>query len=259
MSKKFMSKIFMIKHFVINPFALYNHRFYIVIILLAFSSVSVTNAAEDPIKISFGAKLQLSTWEGNNTGNQNADFDSNGNQFSLSVSFKKGRLFGGVNFQGGTFDFSNGSPNRVRENGSSSASNATIERGEFDLLLGYYFWDQISLFLDIKSVTNDWQNEAYSLKYGGLGFGVMGFHPLSPQWTLFGSVGWIGNLDIEADGNSIGDGKSSALELGGLFRINDVMNFTIGVKSQHQEYEFNNQEKQTHDIGGLVIGFTYQI
>jgi len=227
-------------------------------VLVSCVGMSVNAQADDaPINVSFGVSLQPSRWEGDNK-NGGSSFDTTATQLQLNLNISKGKYYGGLGFQGAEFDFSGGAPNKVNKTVSVQDDNATIGRGEFDLVFGYYFWSQVSLFLDLKSITNNWKGDNYSLRYEGLGFGVSGFNPINDDWTFFGSLGFI-NLNIRADGDAIGDGKGSALVVGMQYKISDGNNFTISLKSQHNEYEFDQGSKQDHQIGSLVFGYSHTL
>jgi len=218
---------------------------------------------KDPLYITLGARVQGGGWEGNNENSSDTSFDSdNGGTFGLRLVMQKGRLYGGISLQGGEYDFENGSPDRIfgapLPLGSISDDKATIKRGEADLLVGYYFWERVSLFADIKNVTNEWQSENYSLRYTGLGFGVSGFIPLNERWTLFGTLGIVPRLNIRNDSDGIGKGTGSALEFGVVWRMLDATNMVFSLRNQHQEYDFDNDAKQTHDIGGIAIGINHR-
>ena len=114
----------------------------------------------------------------------------------------------------------------------------------------------ISVFVDRKTIENNWKDDPYTLRYKGAGFGVNGYHPINQNWLLIGSIGFM-SLNIKADSESIGDGSGGSLSIGALYRINPRANFSIRLKSQHNEFEFDQGSKQEHDIGGLVLGFSY--
>ncbi len=227
--------------------------------LLGALALPVFAQADDPLTMSVGAGVQLSGWQGENEGSSETDFDAGGGLLRLNVSLQKGRFYGGLSLTGGRFDFEEGSPDRVGPESSAPPDReATVERGEFDLLLGYWFWERVSLFLDVKSVSNEWQGESYSLRYSGLGAGVSGFVPLAEPWTLFGSFGVV-PLTIRALGEDIGDGRGSALEVGVLYRLGQRTSLSFSLKNQHQEYDFDSGADQTHDLGGLAFGITHRL
>lgn len=218
--------------------------------------------ADEPLSISIGARIFASGWEGENELSSTSRFDADdGGALGFRVVLQKGRFYGGASFQGGEYSFVNGSPDRISgaplPGGSVTDSRATIKRGEVDLLFGYYFWERVSLFVDIKNVSNEWAEENYSLDYHGLGAGVSGFWPLNEQWTLFGTFGIV-PLTIEADNNEIGDGVGSAIEVGLVYRMLERTTLVLSLRNQHQEYEFDNGAQQTHDIGGLAVGINHR-
>lgn len=235
----------------------------LVILCLFIGSTLAPNAraqAEDPLFITLGARLLATGWEGENEGAVDSSFESDdGGAFGVRFLIQKGRLYGGISLQGGEYDFDEETPDLVFDAplGSFPSSDDSIKREEADFLLGYYFWDQVSLFLDIKSVTNEWDDVDYALHYAGLGFGVSGFIPLADRWTLYGTFGVV-PLNIRADSDDIGDGFGSAIEFGAVWQFAKATNLVIGLRNQHQEYDFDNDAEQTHDIGGLVIGINHR-
>ena len=226
---------------------------FIFITFCSFASV----AAEDTVNVSLSASLQPSTWKGENL-NGGTSFEANGTQTQLALNIRKGKIYGGLSFQGGEFEFTNGAPNKVNKTVSVQDDDATIKRGEFDLVFGYYLLPQISFFLDFKTIENNWENDNYTLRYKGAGFGANGYHPINKDWLFIGSIGFM-SLDIKADGESIGDGSGGSLSVGALYRINSQASFSIRLKAQHNEFNFDQGSKQEHDISGLVLGFSYSL
>lgn len=223
---------------------------------LCVSSIEIA-AAENPVNVSFSASLQPSHWEGENL-NGGTSFEADGTATQLNLNIRKGNFYGGLSFQGAKYDFDNGAPNKVNKTTSVQDDDATIRRGEFDLVFGYYVMPQLSLFIDFKTIENNWEDDSYSLRYKGAGFGVNGFYPIQQGWFFIGSIGFMA-LDIKADGDSIGEGRGSALTAGVLYRINQRANFSIRLKAQHNEYDFDEGSEQEHDIAGLVFGFSYAL
>lgn len=214
-------------------------------------------AADNPVNVSLSAAIQPSTWKGENL-NGGTDFEATGTQTQLAVNIRKGSFYGGLAFQGGEFEFEGGAPNKVGKTIVIQDDDATIRRGEFDLVFGYYFVPQFSVFIDFKTIENNWKDDSYTLRYKGAGFGVNGYVPVDQDWFLIGSIGFM-NLDIKADGESIGDGSGGSLSFGALYRINPKASLSIRLKSQHNEFEFDQGSKQEHDIGSLVLGFSYSL
>jgi hypothetical protein len=214
----------------------------------------VASAAETH-RFGLGAHLQLSNWKGDNNGTS-PDFEANANQLALSLRYQYGRFYSGLSLQDGSFDFTNGAPERNNKTISVATPNVTIDRGEVDLLAGYYFWPQVSLFVDIKNVTNTWRDLGYSEKVTGLGLGISGFALLPNNWIFYASFGIV-PLTIETGSDTIGDGNGASLELGTSYTINNHHHVSVGVKSQSQTYNFDNGHKQKHQLGGLVLGYNY--
>lgn len=204
-------------------------------------------------RLSVSAKVIPSTWSGSNHINQEADFKAKANQLSLGVGLQRDRWYGSLSAQGGKFEFDTPAPQIVKKNSKESVNDVSVTQGELDLVLGYYFWPSISLFTDIKNITNEWQDKNHRINYGGLGFGISGFRQLEPNWILFGSIGLV-RLSINTGGENIGTGVGSALELGLSYRLADSTNLSFGIKSHSQELRFDFGETQTHHRGGLFLG-----
>ncbi len=209
-------------------------------------------AAENTNRYSVGVNLKPSTWKGENPGN-NADFSSKSAMLSLEAKIQRGRWFGGLTLSGGEFNFSDTSPARPTGPALPVGQTVTIKRGEADLVAGYRFWERISLFIDLKNVINTWDNDNYKVEYTGLGVGASGFMPLSPQWLLFGSIGFV-PMDIKVQGDSVGSSKRSALNIGFLYRTGDRFNISLALNSQTQVNEYDDGSEQTHELGSLAIG-----
>ncbi len=224
-------------------------------LLLMLSSMTVS--AQDDINISLGVKLLSANWTGNNN-NSATDFKrTGGGQFAWNIAIQKQRYYAGLNLQGGAYKFENNAPDQVSNNTSTAVNNVTIQRSEIDLIVGYYFWENISLFIDFKSTQNKYDNNNFKQKFSGLGLGVSGSWLLNDNWSLYGTFGFIGRGDLKADDKVNGYANSAALEFGGLYRYRDAHRFTLGIKSQGQKYNYNNGSTQTHNFGGVFIGYNY--
>jgi hypothetical protein len=216
------------------------------------------NTAHSDQRLTFGAKLLAAGWNGDN-GITGTDFESDeGGQFGLNVSYKIDKFYAGLNLQRGEYDFVNDAPDKFTVSGRVPSTNVKIQQSDLDLLVGYYFWQQVSLFVDIKRVTNNWQNDPYEQKFTGLGLGASGYLPLDKYWTLFGSFGFIGNGEIKnTNDNKVGEGNSWALEIGTVYTINDKHFINGGVKTRNYEFEYLDSTKQSYKINALFIGYNY--
>jgi hypothetical protein len=216
--------------------------------------ISQQGMAVEEKHFTVGAKFLAGGWEASNS-----DFDSSeGGQFGFNVSMVFNKLYFGANMQSGDFTFSGNAPDQYTTSGTSASSDVKIKQSELDLLAGYYITPQISLFIDLKIVSNDWLNEAYKQDFGGLGLGIAGFMPLKPKWTLFGSFGFIGSGDI-TDSNEVkvGEGSSTALEVGAVYEINQLNYLSMGVKLKGYSFEALDNTKQDYSISALFVGFNH--
>lgn len=206
-------------------------------------------SAETKARFSLGAKLDFSNWEGENPGG--ADFDEKSTMLGVEAKVQHGKWFGGLTLAGGEFEFDSPAPSRPTP--LPASNETTIKRTEVDLILGYRFWPRIALFLDLKNVTNEWDADDYKIEYTGLGFGIAGHYPLDPKWTLFGNFGVV-PMNIEADGDDVGDATRTVLNVGFLYRIKQNLNFSIGLQSQNQTDDYDDGGEQDHRVGALTLG-----
>jgi len=230
----------------------------VVLVLATMATVLFsTNAlAKEPVYLGMGGKVGASNWQGNNDGNSDA-YQASAGQIGLNISVLYKSFYSGLSIQGGTFDFKNGSPDRIDKDGNTETSNAEkVGRSEFDLVAGYYFWSKVSLFLDLKAVGYDWIDLEYRRTSYGLGFGVSGFIPLSDKWSLYGSAGIV-PLSIQTEGKKIGDGIGTALTFSAQYKITPHEHISFNSNFQSHEYNFDNDEKQTYTISSVVFGYNY--
>ncbi len=226
-------------------------------VLLYFALSAMVLNAEENLNISLGLKLLSSNWKGSNS-NSGTDFERNaGGQFAWNIGLQKDRYYAGLSLQGGNYHFVDNGPEQVTSNTTTPVSDVKIQRSEVDLIAGYYFWDNISLFVDIKTIQNKFDKNNYKQNFAGLGVGIAGAWLLNNNWSLYGSFGFVGKGDLKANGAIIGSANSAALELGTLYRYTESHRFNIGFKNQGQKYTFNNGNSQTHKFGGLFIGYNY--
>jgi hypothetical protein len=216
-----------------------------------------TSAIADE-KIILGAKLLGAGWQGDNGSVGNTFQSTEGGQFGFNIAYKLDRFYTGLNLQTGEYKFDSGSPDQFTTTGRIAATTATIRQNDFDLLAGYYFWPQVSLFVDLKAVGNVWQNNNYEQNFTGLGLGVSAFNPINQDWTLYGSFGFIRNGEIrDKDKNKVGDGNSHAFELGAVFTLDETNNLNMGIKLRKYQFEHVNNTTQDYSVNALFVGFTH--
>ncbi|VAW92057.1 hypothetical protein MNBD_GAMMA22-2325 [hydrothermal vent metagenome] len=224
-------------------------------LLLLLSSMTVD--AQEDINISLGVKLLSANWTGSNN-DSGTDFErTGGGQFAWNIAIQKQRYYAGLNLQGGGYTFDNNAPDQVTNNTTTVNSNVIIQRSEIDLIAGYYFWENISLFIDFKSTQNKYDNNDFKQKFSGLGIGASGSWFLNDNWSLYGTFGFVARGDLKSSDEVVGYANSTALEFGGIYRYSDTHRFNIGIKSQGQKYTYNNGTSQTHNFGGFFIGYNY--
>lgn len=226
-------------------------------LILFFIALGLNNSYADQ-RLTFGAKLLAAGWNGDN-GAGGTDFESDeGGQFGLNVSYRIGNFYTGLNLQRGEYNFKSDAPDKFTVAGRVASSNVKIQQSDLDLLFGYYFWSQVSLFVDIKSVTNDWLDEPYKQNFLGLGLGTSGYIPVNDKWTLFGSFGFIGGGEVKDNNDrKVGEGNSWALELGTVYSINERNFVNAGVKTRNYNFEYLDSSKQDYNINAIFIGYNY--
>jgi hypothetical protein len=218
---------------------------------------TLTANAEDTTNLSLGVKLLAVNWTGENTDSGTDLKSTSGGQFGWNIAIQKKRLYGGLSLQGGNYQFDDVGPDQVTDTTTTQVTNVNVERSEFDLIAGYYFWKNISLFLDLKSIQNKYDKNDYKQQFTGLGFGASGAWALNKNWSLYGTFGFVGRADLKANEKVVGDVDSSAFEFGGNYRFKKSHRFNVGIKTQQQNYTFNDGTKQIHKFGGVFFGYNY--
>ena len=233
---------------------MYDKKLFIILVI----NLCYLHAVSANEHITVGAKLLAAGWQGDN-GSVSDNFNSDeGGQVAISASYTLNKFYAGLSLQSGEYKFSGAAPDQFTQSGRVSVSNTKIEHEEFDLLAGYYFWDNISLFLDLKGIGNKWKNSNYEQNFGSLGFGVSGFLPLKNKLTLFGSAGFVGNGDIEdSSGVKVGDGSSGALDLGAIFKLTSNSTINVGLKFRTYNFEYLDNTSQEYSINALFVGYNH--
>ncbi len=229
------------------------------IFLAAFplASLLLMAAPAQASSLSLGVTLNGTGWSGDNSSG-NSHFESDqGGQLGFSLSYSQDRWYVGLSLQGGEYEFSQTAPTQFRASSTQPVQNTNVKHSDFDLLAGYYVWDRISLFIDLKAVGSQWQNNDYEQGFGGLGLGVAGYHPLNEDWTLYGSWGVVGGKISEKNDVEIGDASSSALTIGASYKLNPLDRLSMGLKLRGYQYDFDNGESQTHDLNGIFFGYNH--
>lgn len=208
--------------------------------------------------LSVGGSINASGWKGDN-GSGNSDFESDrGGQLAASVTYRYNKFYTGLNLQGGTYEFEGDAPTQFTSNGTATSNNVKVEHSDFDLLAGYYFWPNVSLFLDLKVMASKWRDTDYEQAFGGLGLGVSGFVPIDEKWLLFGSFGVVnGDVDDDDDTTAHGDGRSTALSAGAVYRLDKANTFNFGLKLRNYDFDFDDGNEQEYTINALFFGYNH--
>lgn len=227
------------------------------VVSLISSTLWMQNVAADE-RITLGVKLLAAGWQGDN-GAVSSSFNSDeGGQLAFSASYLQDKFYAGISLQSGNYTFTDTAPDQFTQSGRNSSSNVEIEHKELDLLAGYYFWPKVSLFMDIKAVTNTWSNDDYEQSFGGLGFGASTFLPINDHWTWFGSAGFVGGGKLkDGDKVKVGEGQSSALEFGAIYRVTQESTINMGLKFRNYSFEYLDNTTQEYSINALFVGYNH--
>lgn len=232
-----------------------NKKIYLLLVTLAACYMQAAVAEQ---RLTLGVKLLGAGWEGDNGSSSSSFNSSEGGQFGFNVSYKLDRFYSGLSLQGGEYSFSGMAPDQFTTSGRVASSNVNVKQADLDLVVGYYFWPRVSLFVDIKAVGNEWQGNSYKQGFSGLGLGVTGFVPLDDSWTLFGSFGFVGNGDVkDDDDNQVGEGSSSALEVGVVYSFDESNHMNIGLKLRNYELEYLDNSSQNYTVNALFVGYNH--
>ncbi len=222
----------------------------IVLLLMPFQSQADNS-------VSLGVTLNGAEWSGDNGPGRSSFSSTEGGQFGLSANVKLDRFYVGISLQGGDYNFNSDAPDQFTSNGVATVSDTEVEHADLDILAGYYFWPQVSLFVDLKGVGSRWKNNGYEQTFGGLGIGVSAFHPLNADWLLFGSLGFVNGEVEDDDDASLGDGKSSALILGSVYSIEKDQHLNFGFKFRKYDFDFDDGNEQDYTLNGIFVGYTH--
>ena len=223
--------------------------------MLVMLHVNTVVAAERGLNLS--VRLLGGGWSGENTTSKTEFESTQGGQLGLNMAYQNGKFYTGLNLQGGEFTFEKQSPDQVGPSGTKQVTDDKVTHNELDLVFGYYLTDHISLFFDIKGVSDTWQSNQHQQEFGGAGLGVAGYWPINSNWILFGSFGAISNGNIKYNGEKIGEGTARSLDMGILYRLTDNHRLLLGLKSTRYAYKYDAGDEQVHNIGGGYIGYNY--
>ena len=207
--------------------------------------------------VSLGVTLNGAEWSGDNGPGRSSFSSTEGGQFGLSANVRLDKFYVGISIQGGDYDFGSDAPDQFTSNGVATASNTEVEHADLDILAGYYFWPQVSLFIDLKGAGSRWKNNGYEQSFGGLGLGVSAFHPLNADWILFGSLGFVNGEVKDDDVSDLGDGKSSSLIVGSAYTIEENQHLNFGLRFRKYDFDFDDGNQQDFTLNGVFVGYTH--
>jgi len=228
------------------------------IITLLVCTIFASQTVQAGQRITLGVKLLGSTWEGDNGAGGSTFKSTEGGHLGFNAAYQADKFYTGVSLQGGEYTFANNMPDQFRATGRVSASNEKIKQGELDMLVGYYFWPRVSLFLDLKGVGSNWINSNHIQNYAGIGLGITTYVPLENKWTIFGSFGFVSNGTIKDDNDiKVGDGSSSALEVGAVYALDEKNHFNTGLKFRNYDLEYLDSSKQEYSVNTIFFGYSH--
>lgn len=223
--------------------------------------LSNTVSAAD-VNFTVGVRPQQSNWTVSNTDTKEHT-TAGTTQAGLDLQLRVNSFYAALSSSAGIYRFD--SPGPERADGvtpPSTTPKVDITRTELDLVLGYYILRNVSLFIDLKSIANKWEDDGYQTSYAGIGYGVSGNIRFNEHWGIFGSAGLM-PMKISDDSGDIGEGRGRSLEAGALLAINQNNVFTLGLKSQAHGARIDanndgiNELKQWHQVNGLVFRYYY--
>jgi hypothetical protein len=207
--------------------------------------------------LSLGVVLNGGGWSADNGPGSNNFSSDKGGQFGFNASWARDAYYFGLSLQGGEYQFNHTGPTQFTSTGAIATNDVNVKHSDFDLLAGYYFWEQVSLFIDVKAVSSSWDNNNYKQNFSGLGIGVAGYHPINDAWTLYGSLGFVGG-DIKEDGSAtLGRAGSSALILAANYALNKQDYLNMGFKSRHYLFDYDDGNEQEYKLSGLFFGYNH--
>ena len=226
-----------------------------VLTLLVMAAISFSLQADN--SVSLGVTLNGAEWSGDNGSGRSTFSSTEGGQFGLSANVKLDRFYVGISLQGGDYSFNSDAPDQFTSNGAVTASDTKVKHSDFDLLAGYYFWPQVSLFVDLKGSASKWENNGYEQNFGGLGLGVSAYHPLNQDWLLFGTLGFVNGEIKDKDVSNLGDGKSRALTLGSVYTLDKNQHLNFGFRFRKYRFDFDDGNQQNYTLNGIFVGYTH--
>ena len=218
-----------------------------IIFIVAFFSLEVK---ADEVYLVPSFDIHLATWTGGDAGTTDS-YTAASNMSVLGLMLQKDRWYTGLLLKSGNFKFETLAPEQ--DNGTV-VTPTEINHGDFDLVAGYYFWERVALFVDLKATSMSWIDSDYIVSSGGIGLGVSGYYPLKNS-TLYSSIGIV-SLTSKVNEIEVGTGAGSSLEFGWLKTISSTMKIKVGVKSQTQVIDYASSNKQTNNINGIIVGIS---
>ena len=216
--------------------------------------------AGETSNFNLGVRLQGMNWAVTDKDSQTDNskkINAKAGAAGVTWQWRRKAFYLGGGLAGGTFTFDEGFKRYDGLQAVNSDGKTVIDRTEFDLVSGYQLWRPISVFVNLKAISNKWEDD-YTTTYTGLGIGVNYHINFNDRFSLFGSAGLlpmaIGDSQDD-EKNHIGNAKGGAAEVGGLLAVKGGNTFTIGVKSQYQKNSFDNDAEQVHATNAVQFRY----
>jgi hypothetical protein len=198
--------------------------------------------------LSVGVDTSVANWKGD-VGNRSFDDDGNVIAVGANIKIKFYKLFTGLDYLTGKYHFDNQpAPGSIVADGSKA-----VTRTELNAVVGYYLFDNLSLFAKYKSLKFD-ATHSYHFKNPGIGSQV--HWTVTRRWLLFANVAFFKG-DVHLDGNNSGDSSVREYAIGVAFRPTLHTHFILSSRHQELDIDMKNSQSETHDYSGWFLSYNY--
>lgn len=198
--------------------------------------------------LSLGVEASVAQWEGKTAASA---FEDEGGDVAVGGNLKIQiyKMFAGIEFLSGKYKF-----DKQPANDSVIANGvADVTRRETNTTIGYYLFDNLSLFAKYKSLKFDASN-SYHFKNPGVGSQV--HWTLSSNWLLFANIALFEG-DVHLDGKNSGDSSVTEYMYGVVFRPTLHTHFILSSRFQELDIEMTDSGEETHEFSGGYLSYNY--
>ncbi len=221
------------------------------IVVLCLSALTSQAMAEEVVRVAGGVKLQTGTLTAESP-DQTTSVRGVGRGLAMGAKLQRNAAYGAVQVLVGRYRFEDELPPHPLRGEINDPSAKNLDRGEVDLVAGYFFWPRLSLFMTLKSITNRWQNVSGEIRSSGLGMGASTFGHISANWYWHGALG-VSALATREKDKRIGNARHGMLELAGGYVLNPRTHIHLFLKSTAQRYVYDDGGKSVHRVGALGL------